>query len=136
MLSAEWLVAFLRHRVKRRAARWVLVAGGGGDDRLQAGIEGVDEGDVSGVAPARAGAVEGVAEADPGDGVAEAEVGYDVDELRARWGRAPRGAAAAQVVPVRLTAEELAAVMSRAEREGLNRSEAIRAALAAWSHVA
>lgn len=70
------------------------------------------------------------------DWVAEAEVGYDVDELRARWGRAPRGTAAAQVVPVRLTAEELAAVMARAEREGLNRSEAIRAALEAWSHVA
>jgi predicted DNA binding CopG/RHH family protein len=43
---------------------------------------------------------------------------------------------AAQVVPVRLTAEELAAVMERAEREGLNRSEAIRAALDAWAHVA
>lgn len=70
------------------------------------------------------------------DWVAEAEVGYGVDELRARWGRAPRGTAAAQVVPVRLTAEELAAVMARAEREGLNRSEAIRAALEAWSHVA
>ena len=68
--------------------------------------------------------------------VAEAEAGYDVDELRARWGRAPRGSAAAQVVPVRLTTEELAAVMARAEREGLNRSEAIRAALEAWSHVA
>lgn len=75
-------------------------------------------------------------EAQVDEWVAEAEVGYDVDELRARWGRAPRGAAAAQVVPVRLTAEELAAVMARAEREGLNRSEAIRAALEAWSHVA
>lgn len=68
--------------------------------------------------------------------VAEAEAGYDVDKLRARWGRTPRGASAAQVIPVRLTAEELAAVMARAEREGLNRSEAIRAALEAWSHVA
>jgi Ribbon-helix-helix protein, copG family len=68
--------------------------------------------------------------------VAEAEVGYDVGQLRARWGRAPRGAAAAQVVPVRLTTDELAAVMVRAEREGLNRSEAIRAALEAWAHVA
>jgi hypothetical protein len=68
--------------------------------------------------------------------VAEAETGYDVDRLRSRWGRAPRGAAAAQVVPVRLTAEELAAVMARAGREGLNRSEAIRAALDAWANVA
>ncbi|GAC1385354.1 MAG: hypothetical protein NVSMB48_22240 [Marmoricola sp.] len=68
--------------------------------------------------------------------VAGAEAGYDVDELRARWGRAPRGSSAAQVIPVRLTTEELAAVMARAQREGLNRSEAIRAALEAWSHVA
>jgi hypothetical protein len=68
--------------------------------------------------------------------VAEAEAGYDVDQLRTRWGRAPRGAAAAQVVPVRLTTDELAAVMARADREGLNRSEAIRAALDAWSHAA
>lgn len=68
--------------------------------------------------------------------VAEAEAGYDVDRLRARWGRAPRGASAAQVIPVRLSDDELAAVMARAEREGLNRSEAIRAALDAWSHIA
>ncbi len=60
------------------------------------------------------------------------EAGYDIDQLRARWGRAPRGATAAQVIPVRLTPDELAAVMARAEREGLNRSEAIRAALDAW----
>lgn len=68
--------------------------------------------------------------------VAEAEVGYDVDSLRARWGRVPRGATASQVIPVRLTEGELAALMARAEREGLNRSEAIRAALDGWSHVA
>ena len=68
--------------------------------------------------------------------VSEAETGYDVAQLRARWGRAPRGAEAAQVIPVRLTDDELAAVMVRAEREGLNRSEAIRAALDAWAHVA
>jgi hypothetical protein len=68
--------------------------------------------------------------------VTEAEAGYPVDELRARWGRAPRGTAAAQVIPVRLTEDELAAIMARAEREGLNRSQAIRAALDAWTHVA
>ncbi len=68
--------------------------------------------------------------------VDEAEAGYDVAQLRVRWGRVPRGAAPAQVVPVRLTTDELAAVMARAEREGLNRSEAIRAALDAWAHVA
>lgn len=67
--------------------------------------------------------------------VTEAEAGYDVDQLRARWGRAPRGASAAQVVPVRLTTDELDTIMARAEREGLNRSEAIRAALDAWAPV-
>lgn len=77
-----------------------------------------------------------VEESEVDEWAAEAEVGYDVDKLRARWGRAPRGAAAAQVIPVRLTTDELAAVMARAEREGLNRSEAIRAALDAWAHVA
>jgi hypothetical protein len=77
-----------------------------------------------------------VSESQVDEWVAEAEAGYDADQLRARWGRVPRGSAAAQVIPVRLTAEELAAVMARAEREGLNRSEAIRAALDAWSHVA
>lgn len=77
-----------------------------------------------------------VSESQIDEWVSEAEAGYDVDELRARWGRAPRGASAAQVIPVRLTDDELAAVMARAKREGLNRSEAIRAALDAWSHVA
>jgi len=68
--------------------------------------------------------------------VSEAEAGYDADTLRTRWGRAPRGSSAAQVIPVRLTEDELAAIMARAEREGLNRSEAIRAALDAWAHEA
>jgi hypothetical protein len=77
-----------------------------------------------------------VSESQIDEWVAEAETGYDVDQLRSRWGRAPRGATAAEVIPVRLTTEELAAVMARAEREGLNRSEAIRAALDAWTHVA
>lgn len=68
--------------------------------------------------------------------VAEAEAGYSPDQLRTRWGRSPRGTSPSQVIPVRLTTDELAAVMTRAEREGLNRSEAIRAALDAWAHVA
>lgn len=68
--------------------------------------------------------------------VAEAEAGYDVDQLRVRRGRAPRATSAAQVIPVRLTTDELDAVMARAAREGLNRSEAIRAAIDAWAHVA
>ena len=77
-----------------------------------------------------------VAESQVDQWAAEAEAGYDVDQLRTRWGRAPRGATAAQVIPVRLTTDELTAVMARADREGLNRSEAIRAALDAWAHVA
>lgn len=69
--------------------------------------------------------------------VAEAEAGYNVDELQRRTGGRPaRGSEPSEVVPVRLTASELAAVMSRAEREHMNRSEAFRAALAAWSHAA
>lgn len=77
-----------------------------------------------------------VSEAEVDQWVEEAEAGYDVDELKTRMGRPARGAEASQVIPVRLTVEELAAVMARAEREHLNRSEAIRAALAAWSHAA
>lgn len=75
-----------------------------------------------------------VTEAQVDEWVAEAEQGYDLDELRKRVvGRPGRGSEPSEVVAVRLTAEELAAVLARAERENLNRSEAIRAALAAWS---
>lgn len=77
-----------------------------------------------------------VSEAEIDEWVEEAEAGYDLEELKARMGRPARGAEASQVIPVRLTVDELAAVMARAEREHLNRSEAIRAALAAWSHAA
>lgn len=48
-------------------------------------------------------------------------------------GRPTRAKEAAKVVPVRLTDAELSAVMARAEREHLNRSEAIRQALAQWA---
>ncbi|WP_435748633.1 ribbon-helix-helix protein, CopG family [Microbacterium sp. PMB16] len=69
--------------------------------------------------------------------VAEAEAGYDPAELlRRAGGRPARASQVSHVVPVRLTEAELAAVMERAEREHLNRSDAIRAALAAWSHAA
>lgn len=78
-----------------------------------------------------------ISEAQVDEWVAEAEAGYDVEELQRRAGGRPaRSSEPSQVVPVRLTADELAAVMVRAEREHLNRSEAIRAALAAWSHAA
>ena len=61
----------------------------------------------------------------------EAEVGYDVEELKRRGrGRPGRGAEPMQVVAVRLTAEELASLDAVAERAHLSRSEAIRRALA------
>lgn len=62
----------------------------------------------------------------------EAEVGYDVDALKKRGrGRPGRGAEPSQVVAVRLTTEELAAVDARAEREHKSRSDLIREAIAA-----
>ncbi len=61
----------------------------------------------------------------------EAEAGYNVQELKRRGrGRPGRGAEPMQVVAVRLTAEEVAALDAVAEREHLSRSEAIRRALA------
>ena len=64
----------------------------------------------------------------------EAEAGYDVEELKRRGrGRPGRGAEPMQVVAVRLTAEELAAVDAIAEREHISRSEAIRKALAGFA---
>ena len=62
----------------------------------------------------------------------EAEAGYDMERLRKR-GRPARGSSPAQVVPVRFTGEELAALTARAEREHLNRSEAIRQAVRKWA---
>lgn len=60
----------------------------------------------------------------------EAGAGYDVEELKRRGrGRPGRGAEPMQVVAVRLTAEEVAALDAVAEREHLSRSEAIRRAL-------
>jgi len=65
--------------------------------------------------------------------VDEAETGYDPQWLKKRMGRPARAEGAAQVVPVRMTDAELQAVMARAKREHLNRSEAIRQALAQWA---
>lgn len=63
---------------------------------------------------------------------AEAEAGYDSEELKKRGrGRPGRGAEPSQVVALRLTAEELASIDARAAREGKTRSEIIREALAA-----
>lgn len=61
----------------------------------------------------------------------EAEAGYDVEEMKRRGrGRPGRGAEPMQVIAVRLTAEEIAALDQVAAREHLSRSEAIRRALA------
>lgn len=66
--------------------------------------------------------------------VAEAEDGFDVDALKRRGrGRPGRGAEPSQVVALRLTAEELAAIDARAAREHKTRSQAIREALAAYA---
>ena len=58
----------------------------------------------------------------------EAERGYDVEQLRRR-GRKPIGDGPAQVVPVRIDGDLLAALTQRAERDHVSRSEAIRAAI-------
>ena len=64
----------------------------------------------------------------------EAETGYDVEEMKRRGrGRPGRGAEPMQVVAVRLTAEEVAAVDAIAAREHIPRSEAIRRALAGFA---
>lgn len=63
---------------------------------------------------------------------AEAAAGYDIRELRQRGrGRPGRGAEPSQVVTLRLTLAELAAIDARAARDGKSRSEVIREALAA-----
>ncbi|MBO0840733.1 MAG: CopG family transcriptional regulator [Sciscionella sp.] len=65
----------------------------------------------------------------------EAEQGYDVKQLRRR-GRPTVGDGPSTVVPVRMDNELLEALAERAEREHVSRSEAIRAAVRAWTHVA
>ena len=64
---------------------------------------------------------------------AEAEQGFDVHGLKKRGrGRPGRGAEPSQVVALRLTADELAAIDASAARQHKTRSEAIRDALAAY----
>ncbi|HEX2702341.1 MAG TPA: CopG family transcriptional regulator [Solirubrobacteraceae bacterium] len=61
---------------------------------------------------------------------AEAEAGYDVDEmLRRRGGRPPIGASAAAVESVRLEPELRAALITRAEVDHETTSSVIRKAL-------
>lgn len=70
--------------------------------------------------------------------VKRAEAGYDVEKLQRR-GRpklnpSTRGESA--VIPVRMDEELLGALTTKAERDGLSRSEAIREAVRRWIHVA
>lgn len=65
---------------------------------------------------------------------AEAEAGYDVEQLKRRGrGRPGRGVEPMQVVAVRLTTDEIATLDAVAEREHVSRSEAIRRALASFA---
>lgn len=64
----------------------------------------------------------------------QAEAGYDTDALKRRGrGRPGRGAQPAQVIALRLTAEELAVLDARAAETHQSRSELIRAAIAAYA---
>jgi len=64
----------------------------------------------------------------------EAEAGYDVEALKRRGrGRPRRGAQPMQVVAVRLSADEVAALDAVAARERVTRSEVIRRALAQFA---
>jgi len=71
-------------------------------------------------------------------GADEAEAGYDLQQLpRPTPGRPPVGQGPGTVVTVRLDEELLAALLKRAVDEGIaNRSEAVRAAVKQWAHVA
>ena len=75
-----------------------------------------------------------VTEAQIAGWVTEAEAGYDVDVLKKRGrGRPGRGAEPSQVVALRLTIEELAAIDAVADREHKTRSELIREALTIYA---
>jgi hypothetical protein len=64
----------------------------------------------------------------------EADAGYDVEKLSKKWGRPLRAETASQVIPIRFSEAELAELMKRAERDGLDRSSAIRAAVHEWAN--
>jgi predicted transcriptional regulator len=75
-----------------------------------------------------------VTEAQIAEWAAEAEAGYYVEVLKKRGrGRPGRGAEPSQVVALRLTAEELAALDAAADRAHKSRSELIREALAMYA---
>ena len=65
----------------------------------------------------------------------DAEKGFDVEELRRR-GRPRLGGGPSVVIPVRMDDDLLEALNEKAKHDGLSRSEAIREAVRAWTHVA
>ena len=64
--------------------------------------------------------------------VKDAEAGFPNATFRSP-GRPPRTSSSTRAITVRLGESELTALMQRAEREHLSRSEAIRTALAEWA---
>ncbi len=65
----------------------------------------------------------------------EAKAGYPVEQLRKR-GRKPLDNGASEVVTVRMDQTLLHALATRAKREDVTRSEAIRAAVQDWVNLA
>lgn len=65
----------------------------------------------------------------------DAEHGFDVEALRRR-GRPRLGDGPSTVIPVRMDDDLLEALNEKAEQDGVSRSEAIREAVRAWTHVA
>jgi len=65
----------------------------------------------------------------------DADKGFDVEELRRR-GRPRLGDGRSTVIPVRMDDDLLEALNEKAEHDGISRSEAIREAVRAWTHVA
>ena len=65
----------------------------------------------------------------------DAEKGFDVEGLRRR-GRPRLGDGPSTVIPVRMEDDLLEALNDKAEHDGISRSEAIREAVRAWTHVA
>jgi hypothetical protein len=71
-----------------------------------------------------------------GELAAEAEAGYDLDEmLRRRRGRPPLGSAAASVESVRLEPELRVALLQRAKKDHETASSVIRKALRSYLQV-
>ena len=64
-----------------------------------------------------------------------AEKGFDVEELQRR-GRPRLGTGPSTVIPVRMDDDLLEALGEKAQHDGVSRSEAIREAVRAWTHVA